>query len=273
MLPPFVLSRGLVARTLPSPANADNQGVDIPVRLGRYGDTKVESVWPTDHMQADEGALMVATTLPGATALQLGLSASFSATAAAFVLGNSAPAGGARLYPRYLKLAQSVAPTSGVDLRYAIVLDNVNRAPTTISNGTGGSGPGTPATATAYRSTVVNTNQDLNPTINGVAYFPLSAAAGAPPTVPAASQFARTIVGNGYIKNSIPVVKDQYVLQFGSADIGGSFQAAAALSKIVEHCPAVVIGPGQFMLIYLWSASNITAGNAWDDVALVWTER
>lgn len=273
MLPPSVLNRGLVGRTMPQPGNLDNQGLDIPVRLGRYGDQKVESAWPTDHLLADEGALMVASTLPGATALQLGLSASFSATAAAFVLGNSAPAGGPRLYPKFLKLAQSVAPTSGVDLRYAIVLDSINRAPTTISNGTGGSGPGTPATVTAYRSTVVCTNSDINPQIYGVPYFPLSAAAGAPPTVPAASQFARTIVGNGYIKNSIPVVKDQYVLQFGSADIGGSFQAAAALSKIVEHAPAIVIGPGQFMLLYLWSASNITAGNAWDDVNFCWAEK
>lgn len=272
-LPPAVLNKGLVARTLPLPANADNQGTDVPVRLGRYGDTKVESLFPTDHLQADEGSVMVATTLPGATALQLGLSAAFSATAAAFVLQNSDSAGGKRIYPKFLKLAQSVAPTSGVDLRYAIVLDNINRAPTTISNGAGGSGPGTPATATAYRSTVVCTNADINPSIVGIPYFPLSAAAGAPPTVPAASQFARTIVGNGYLKNSIPVVKDQYILQFGSADNGGTFQGAAALAKIVEHCPPVVVGPGQSLLIYLWSASNITAGNAWDDVALCWVER
>jgi hypothetical protein len=263
----------LVGRNLPLPANADNQGLDVALRLGRYGDVRVESVFPNDQLQADEGSVMIATTLPGATALQLGLSAAFSATAAAFVLQNTEPAGGKRIYPKFLKLAQSVAPTSGVDLRYAIVLDSINRAPTTISNAAGGSGPGTPATATAYRSTVVCTNNDINMPISGVAYFPISAAAGAPPTVPAASQFARTIVGNGYLKASIPVVKDQYILQFGSADMGGTFQAAAALAKIVEHAPPIVIGPGQTLLIYLWSASNITAGNAWDDVALCWVER
>jgi hypothetical protein len=269
---PSAIVRGLVSRSLLTPA-ADSPDIERAVRLGRYGDVRVESAWPTDHLVADEGAMMVATTLPGATALQLGISASFSATAAAFVLINSDVAGGKRIYPRYLKLAQSVAPTSGVDLRYSIVLDSTNRTPTTISNAAGGSGPGTPATVTAYRSTVQCTNQDLQPNPVGIPYFPLSTAGGAPPTVPAAGATARTIVGSGYIKNSIPVVKDQYLLQFGGTDFGGTFQAAAALSKIVEHAPAVVVGPGQSLLIHLWSASNITAGNAWDDVALCWIER
>lgn len=273
MLPPSVLGKGLVGRTLPLPAYADNQGADVALRLGRYGDTRVESVFPTDHLQADEGSVMIATTLPGATALQLGLSASFSATAAAFVLVNSDSAGGKRIYPKFLKLAQSVAPTSGTGLRYAIVLDSANRTPTIVSNGTGGSGPGTPATATAYRSPVVCTNADVNPTIIGIPYFPISVAAGAPVTVPAAGAAARTIVGNGFIKNSIPVVLDQYVVQFGSADVGGTFQGAAALAKVVEHAPAIVIGPGQSLVIYLWSTSNVTAGSAWDDVSLCWTER
>lgn len=272
MISPGVINKGLVQRSLTTPT-ADGPESERSARMGRYGEQKVESVFPTDHLLADEGAYMVACALPGATALQLGISAAFSATAAAFVLGNSDPAGGKRLYPRALRLCQSVAPTSGVDLRYAIVLDSKDRTPTTISNGTGGVGPGTPATATAYRSTVSCTNMDLNPNIAGVPFFPISAAAGAPPTVPAAGGNARTIVGNGYLKASIPVVKDHYLLQFGSADRGGTFQAAAALAKIVEHAPPVVIGPGQFMLIYLWSASNITAGNAWDDVALEWIER
>ena len=270
---PSAMIRGVISRILPPPGN-DGPDSDRVARLGRYGDVRTESVWPTNHLLADEGGIFVATTLPAATALQLGLSAAFSATAAGFVLGNQDSAGGKRLYPLYLKLAQSVAPTSGGDLRYAIVLDSIVRAPTTVSNGTGGSGPGTPATVTAYRSTVVGTNIDIQQQAPvGVAYFPLSTTGGAPPTVPAPSPNARTIVGNGYIKNSIPVVKDQYILQFGGVDAGGTFQAAAALSKIVEHAPPVVIGPGQFMTIHLWSASNITAGNAWDDVALVWAER
>lgn len=269
---PLAQLRGLISRLLPQP-DSDGPNNERTLRMGRYGDAKVEPSWLTEHMPSDEGAYMIAATLPGATALQLGLSAAFSATVAAFVLGNSDPAGGKRLYPRQLRLAQSVAPTSGVDLRYAIVVDSKDRTPSTISNGTGGSGPGTPATVTAYRAPVVCVNSDVNPSIAGVPFFPLSTAGGAPPTIPSAGQFARTIVGNGYIKNSIPVVKDQYILNFGDVGAPGTFQAAAALSKIVEGVPPVVIGPGQFMVIYLWSASNITAGNAWDDVSLSWIEK
>jgi hypothetical protein len=35
----------------------------------------------------------------------------------------------------------------------------------------------------------------------------------------------------------------------------------------------VVIGPGQAALIYLWSAGNITAGNAFDGASLSWVEK
>lgn len=273
MLSPQAIFKGIVSRILPIPAVLDGPEAERAVRLGRYGDVRVEPGFVGEHVTADEGAYMVASTLPGTTALQLGISAAFSATAAAFVLGNSDAAGGKRIYPRILRLAQSVAPTSGVDLRMAIVIDSKDRTPTTISNGTGGSGPGTPATATAYRPPVVCTNQDVNPNIVGVPFFPLSTASGAPPTVPSAGQFARTIAGNQYVKGSIPVVKDQYVVNFGDVGSQGTFQGAAALAQITVGVPPIVIGPGQFMVIYLWSASNITAGNAWDDVSLSWIEK
>lgn len=275
MLAPQALLKGITQR-LAILALGDGPEAERILRAKKYGDLGVENVWPTDHEQCDEGSLFVASTLPGGTALQLGLSGAFSATAAAFALFNSDINGkdGKRVYPKSLRLAQSVAPTAGIDLRYAIVLDKDTRRPTTIANATGSDrGPGTPATATAYRSPVYNTNLDVVGNGVGVPYFPLSIVAGAPPAVPGPGPDARTIVGNGYIKNSIPVAKDQYVLQFGKADIGGTFQGAAALAKIVEHAPAVCIPPQCWMLIYLWSASNITAGNAWDDVSMEWVER
>lgn len=271
---PSALFRGLVSRILP-PAMADGPDSDRVVRLGRYGDQRVESMWPSDHLLADEGSIVVATMMPGQTALQLGLSASFSATAAAFVLVNSDVAGGKRCYLKSLKLASLTVPTSGTDLRYAVVIDSANRTPTTISNAANSDrGPGTAATVTAYRALSFITNQDINDRLQvGIPYFPFSTSGGAPPTVPGAGPAARTIVGNGYIKNSIPVTKDQYFVQFGGVDAGGTYQSAAALAKIVEHAPAVVIGPGQTALIYLWSNGNITAGNAFDDAQLVWVER
>lgn len=266
-----VTNKGRVSRKPPQVIPDTLEG---DFRLGSDGSQRVESLWPTDHLLVDEGRVMVATTLPGATALQLGILAAYSAIVGGIELFNSAPAGsGIRIFPRFLRLAQSVAPTSGIDLRYAIAVDKASRQPTTISNGAGGTGPGTPATATAYRAPVVCTNEDEMPPIYGVPYFPLSTAGGVPPAIPAAGAEQRIIVGNAYVKNSIPVVKDQYVIQFGGVDRGGTFQAAAALAKIVEHAPGFGIGPQQWGVIHLWSASNITAGNAWDDVSLEWVEK
>ena len=273
MLSPQALLKGLVSRMLPQ-TNVDSQSQDVPLRLGRYGDLKVETSWYGDALLADEGTIMVATTLPGATALYEGIQTAYVATQAAFVLVNSDPAGGKRIYPKYLSLCQSQAPASGTCLRYTIVLDNVNRTPTTLSSGTGGTGPGTAAGNTGYRAPVVCTNADLNPQIVGIPYFTLGQTGSTGSmTVPSPGPGARTIVGNRMLKPSIPVVLDQYLIQFGGGDAGGTFQAGAALAKIVEHAPALVIGPGQTMLVHLWSTSNAANSNAWDDVSLVWVEK
>lgn len=263
---------GQVGRLLPS-GLADSTSVDAVNRMTKYRELFVQPLFTGLQPLAEEGSLFIASVAPGGTtSYQLGISATFSATLAAFVLAN--PTGsGKNAFPLALRLSQAVAPTSGTDLRYAIVLDAATRVPTTISNGAGGTGPGTPATNTAFRATALSPNTELSAHPVCLPYFPLSIAAGAAPTVPAATAAARTVVGAGFIKNSIPVVKDQYVLQFGAPHFNGTFQGAAALAKIVEPAPPVVVSPGFAMLIYLWSASNITAGNAWDDIELIWVER
>lgn len=273
-LPPAFMNKGIVGRNLMVPPNADSPNVDVPMRTGRYGDLKVESGYPTDLMAADEGAVWVAGMTPAQTAIQAGIQSAYVSTQAQFVLGNSAVAGGVRCYPKFLRLGVLTVGTSGVDLRYAIVLDNVSRQPTVVSNGSGGTGPGTAANQTAFRVPANNVNMDITTAAAGVPYFTLGLAAstgGA--TVPAPSPAARIIVGNGFVKNTALVAKDQLVIQFGSADIGGTVQGASAAAKIVEHAPAVVLGPGQFMTVHLWSTSNITAGNAFDDAIMCWAER
>jgi hypothetical protein len=223
---------------------------------------------------ADEGAIMVASMVQAQTAIQAGIQAAYVSTQVQFLLQNSDPAGGRRLYPKALRLCVLTVGTSGVDLRYSLVLDNALRTPTTISNGSGGTGAGTAANQTAYRAPAQSTNMDLNPTIAGVPYFTLGLAAsvgGA--TVAAPSPMARTIVAQGFIKTTAIVAKDQLQIQFGSADLGGTVQGASASAKIIEHAPPVVIGPGQSLAIHIWSTSNATAGNAFDDAAIIWAER
>lgn len=272
MMSPGALLKGIVQRWLgtPTPDGPEAEGY---TRLGKYREVKTDGIWATDHSQASEGSLFIATTLPAAIALQLGILAAFDATKGGIVIVNTDQPGGKSILLKKLKLCQSVAPTSGVDLRYAVAIDPKDRTPTTIASGTGGTGPGTPATATAYKVPVVNANTGCPVQSIAAVYFPLSIAAGLAPAIPAAGDRVRYTVGNGYVKNSIPVVKDQYTIQFGGADQGGTFQAAAALGKIVEHASPVEIFPGHSCVIHLWSASNITAGNAWDDVLLEMVER
>src|SRR4051812_43740985 len=267
------LITGMTSRSLPT-AVKDNPDSPRPVRLGPYGDVKVESGWATDHLLADEGAYIVATSLPAAATLQVGIQSAYVATQAFIVIGNGDPAGGRRIFPKWIRMTCAVAGTSGVDLRYAVVLDSIDRTPSVLSTAAAGFGPGTAADQTAYRVKTVCTNMAVNPQVASKVYFGigLATSTGAA-TVPNVSANSRVIVGNGSLKPSIPVVKDQYVIQFGSADIGGTFQAAAALAKIVDHAPACVLGPGQFLTFHLWSAGNGTAGNAFDDVAVGVIER
>src|ERR1043166_707849 len=129
MLTPAFLQRLIASRRLPQPTPDQGPANEVFARAGRYGETIVSPLWPNDQALADEGSFVVAQLGSGATALQLGLSASFSATAAAFVLQNSDSSsfdGGKRLYPRYLKLLVTTAPTSATSWLYATVIDPAN---------------------------------------------------------------------------------------------------------------------------------------------------
>ena len=260
------LLRGLVSRLLPQPT-VDGTDQEKSVRLGRYGDIKVENAWPTDHMLADEGAVIVAGMASAATALAPGFSAAPVDTLPTFMLVNSDIAGGKRIYPKFLKLNLASAGTTPTTLRYSIVLDSKDRTPTSIT------AVATPGTNSASRYTPVCTNMDVTPTIIGVPYFTSGATGNTGAiTVPASGATARTVVANGMLRNAIPVALDQYVIQFGGCDIGG--HGVITLTRTVDYTPPFVIGPGQTALIYIWSAGNTgTSGHTWGDVQLCWVEK
>lgn len=237
-------------------------------RLSRYQEQYSLSPMVGESVLADEGSLFAATMLPGATPLQLGISAVYSATAAALVCKNNAPINGGpnspRVFIRHIHFSLAVAPAAGTDLQYASILDNINRSPTTVAP------VATPATASAYLPPVVCPNMNENPQANGVWWFPVSIAAGVPPTIPAQGGNARVIVGNGLLRAQIPVASaagasDDYRIVFGAnAATSGQLvtAAAAGASRIVESHPAVVIGPQEYFIFYLWSLSNAATGLA-----------
>jgi hypothetical protein len=279
---PNYATQGWVARTL-SRARAilDGNLSDVTgQRMGRYGEALMLAPMIGEPLLADEGSLMMASMLPSATALQLGLSASYAATAAALVFKNNAPAGPAspRCHLRDIHFLCATAPASGTGLLYATLLDNVNRAPTTVS---GLGSPGTAANQTAYQAPAVCANIDENPTISGVWWFPLSTSGGAPPVVPAQGSNARVLVGNGNLRAVIPVgaassgVQDDYRIVFGATDRGvtSALRSTAGATQITEVHPAVTVGPQEFVLLYLWAPSNAVTGMAFAGLDCSWFER
>jgi hypothetical protein len=244
-----------------------------------YNEDYVASPWGGELAIADEGALMMTSMLPGATVLQLGINATYAATLPCAVFKNDAPAGsGIRAHLRDIRFWLTVPPTSGTCALYATVLDNINRAPTTVS---GLGSPGTPGNNTAYLAPTVCTNMDETPPIYGKWWFPLSTAGGAPPVVPAQGPSARILEGNGILRAQIPIgtsggASDDYRIVFGANDRPGGqlvTAAPAGASRIVEPHPAVSVGPQQFFLFYLWSLSNITAGFAFGGLSATHVER
>ena len=267
----LVQSSLLTGRGLPL-ALPDTVSPASPPRAGRYNEQYVLNPVPTKHLLADEGSYNVASMSPGQTSLQLGLSAAFSATAAALLLQNTDSPGNPnakRLYLDFIHMLVGTVPTSATSLFYATVLDSKDRSPNTVALAA------SPATATAVKAAPVSANMDTNLPIVGQPYFPLSIAAGAPPAIPSAGPAARTIVGNGLLRAQIPVANDDYRIIFGGLDPSGQLVTAApaGASRVVEPHAPVVVGPGQSFILYLWGPSNATAGLALSGLDMGWWER
>lgn len=250
------------------------------IRQSSYDELYVVNAMSKKYPGVDGGEYRTATMLPGATALQHGILAAFDATKACIAFQNSSAAASPsrRCYLDYIRFIVVTAPTSATLWNVTTVIDDKDRTPTTISSGTGGSGPGTPATATAYKSPAFDPNMDNgSPAIVGVPYFPISTAAGLPPAVPAAGANARTIVGNLPLRAQIPVAGDEYLIDFGSGDLAtGSALATAApagASRIVSSHPGIVLGPKHWFLLHMWGTGNVTAGIAFSGLDMGWWER
>jgi hypothetical protein len=262
-------------RSLPN-AISDLNTPPGPPRGWRFGEQAVINPHPSAAVMADEGTLIVASMTPGQTALQLGLSAAFSATAAAVVLINGDNPGNPnarRVIPRKLRFQCNTAPTSATNWQYAVAIDNVNRQPTTITGG--GNTAITPATATAYPANANNTNMANSNPVLGRCYFPASTSAGAPPAIPAAGPAARYL-STGFMRAQIPVAGDEYNLVFGVLDEPGPMLVTAApagASRIVVPHEPISLDPGHCLIVYLWGASNATAGFAFGSMDFSWIER
>jgi hypothetical protein len=256
----------LVNRALPT-AYADGSTPAVPPRVTRYVENYVQNVVPTKHALVDQGSYFVSGMLNGATSLQLGIYASYTSITSAIVFNNiDSPSNplAKRCFLDYIRFIIATAGTSGTNLLYQSTLD-IGRVPTV-------SALGTPTTGTGYAAPANNTNMDLSTKAVGQPYFPQSTAAGVPMAVSAATANARTIVGNGALRNTICVVNDEFRIAFGGVDWPYVVIPPATITKAIEPHPPVCIGPGQSYIFSLFSGSNVTAGNALSNLEMGWWE-
>ena len=225
--------------------------------FSQLNSAKVASMWPSLHALADEGSLFIVTSTDAASGKAAGTgiatttsvvddAATASATHAQNVpvmyLGNQNVAADANfrsIYPVYLKMTVTAAPTSATAWNYAIRADSAARY---TSGGT--------------RMTPVNLNTGSSNTSNALIYF----GAVVTTNLPSANQ---RVLSSGQIQSTIPVVKDVWIFTFGDMGMSSSILTASAAKNINIPCGPMVLGPGWNLALEMWGAACAGAP-AWE---------
>jgi hypothetical protein len=241
-----------VSKALPQ-AIADTG--DGATRGGRYGELYVTGIPRNKYILADEGTYFVATSAINTAILATGSTTAYSATASAFIFLNNteslSAAAPKRIYLDYLKLQVKVIPGSAVDLQFVAEIDNG-----TATYTSGGS-----------LITPVNVNGDsTNTSVVGATMY-----AGA--LVTAARTNGRSI-GRGTLKPFIPKIYDQFVISFGTTEMGGDGVMAAGTSGGTYYtgCPPIIVAPGWNFTLSLYGASTAATGAQYE-FEMGWWER
>jgi hypothetical protein len=246
MLSPQAIIKGLVSRALPS-LNLDGFNNDVAFRQGSYGEMYSQPLVRKAHNLADEGSYF--TLNNGQSGITPPLGNAFSATAPSLVIYNN-DAALRRLYLDYIAIANIVAVTgttitAGSPCPAALVIDNGNR----YSSG------GTSLTL-----------QNVN--MAGAASPPNLTAFYGAVTATAPTAAARTVVGYRNWRpaasaTNFTIVGDQFYFNFGAVEQTNANSLTIANASLVPiPMPAVVIGPGQSLLLYQWFGAFTPAGGA-----------
>lgn len=222
-----------VDRTLP---HAESDGTDIDPRIGRYREQYSIPLSPQIH--ADEGTYYVANTVFN-TPVAFAINAAPSETAGYFLnFKNNDILGAAdavRHSIHYIRLVMTVIPATATAGHFFIKTDNINRF-------TSGGSLLTPS----------NPNTDTSPASQAAINV------GALTTA-VAGQSSRSIC-RGVLRSAIPVVNDEYVFTFGTADMNApnATLGGTVAQRLVIPCPPLIIGPQSNFGLQLWFPGNAT---------------
>jgi hypothetical protein len=250
MLSPQALIRGLVSRVLPT-ANADSPQVDASPRLTRYTEFFTQPLVRKQHALVDEGSYFIANANAQAGILSSPATA-FVATTPSLIIANvDSPTSSVykRINLDFVNLVTTVVGSAAsglVNLQAALYLDNGNR----YSSG------GTEITAN-----IVSPNMDSTARSIAKVYFGALTATAA--TLSARAISPLRVVRPAVSGTVLDVVGETKWFNFGGVEgmLCGSITVASA-NFISVPMPAVSIGPGQSLLLYLWQnvgATNVAA--------------
>ena len=196
---------------------------------------------------AAEGSYFSTVTTPGGQAVVPAIVTSYANTAGVFWFQNNNPAGGPVAYLDYLKLTCTTVPASTTQFRYAIIRDTAQQLAGTSYLTTNNSTTAQPVNASgtgpqskclvAYQS-AVTANVNTAPTSNSA------------------------VIACGAI-GGLPIIGDEYVIDFGG-DQAVSYGATTVASRKVSAAPAIVVAPGQQIMIVPWWVGNAATGGKYD---------
>lgn len=237
----------LVRRLLPVSATPADGTVDPTApRSSPYGEVSVLSPVPTKHLLADEGSYFVATNATPGTALAYPVQAAYTPTAPFLYIQNNDRT--RNLWIDYVKLVVNIVPATAAQAYFAVVEDLVTRVFTTDNT-------------IALPAQNPNTNA-ANPSVL-VIKIQNNATASA---IAAPSASARLVARGSF--GGLPVVGDELVMTFGSADPGAYSGLTAAQAtcpgRKVSNCAPLCVAPGHNAAIFLWFPGNATTGLSYE---------
>jgi hypothetical protein len=250
---------GLVSRILPQATVDNSEGEQ---RLGRYREMYALSLIRKQHLLVDEGSYRMVNN-NSQTGIISSSATGFVATTPALIIYNTdqpTNPGYKRIYLDFLNLVTTVVGSAAsglVNLQAALYLDTGNRYS---------------SAGTVLTGNIINPNMDLpNTSVANVQFGNITATA-ATGAVRAISPLR--VIRPTDTATQLDVVGETKWFNFGGVEgaLNGSITVANA-NFITVPMPAVIIGPNQSALLYLWQnvgATNVAATYAPE---LGWWER
>lgn len=217
-------------------------------RFGEYGETIIEPLWlKSARLAKEQSYFTVGNPTPGTGLATIAALTAVVDTSPFLIITNNNPVGGPSVELDYLKLICTAPGTAGTALNWASKLDSIPRYASagSVLAGAASANPGA-----------------SSPNSAGVGDTSVAVYAGALVAV-AASLAGSRVLSRGVFRTAIPVIGDQFLLNFGGHEFTsvGLAKNGTAPSDFTHHHAPVSIAPGGSFLLHLWLPSQSAASS------------